>query len=169
MDLNSGLLIDRPRVIEIPITPTIISAVERIAQKQKAYRGLKMTNRHGNSFLDADLIAGVEEAVQNDNEELQNEENEHNNNENEDVVEVDDVTETGDEENSDSNEEYDEIEQNDLSEILYEAVEHEDNGANQTDDDPDDLPDLIEPGDDDSVSDDSDDEEENVRRYPARE
>ena len=30
MDLNSGKLIDRPRVIEVPITPTIIKAVERI-------------------------------------------------------------------------------------------------------------------------------------------
>ena len=64
MDLNSGKLIDRPRVIEVPITPTIIKAVERIAAKQKAYKGLKMTNKHGNPYSDVDLSAGVDRAVE---------------------------------------------------------------------------------------------------------
>ena len=64
MDLNSGQLIDHPWVIEVPITPTNIKVVECIAAQQKVYKGLKMTNKHGNSYSDIDLSAVLEGVVE---------------------------------------------------------------------------------------------------------
>ena len=76
MDLNSGKLITRRNVTEIPMTTSVIKAVETMAYKQ-GFKSLKFKNRHGVVFHPADWIAGVEyedDQNQNDNEDNDNEE-----------------------------------------------------------------------------------------------
>ena len=58
MDIASGRVITRPRVIEIPITQVVIDAVEKMAAKQ-GIKTLKMVNRNGKLLPLADHIAGV--------------------------------------------------------------------------------------------------------------
>jgi len=58
MDLASGRVITRPRVIEIPITQVVINAVEKMAIKQ-GIKTLKLVNRNGQVLPLADHIAGV--------------------------------------------------------------------------------------------------------------
>ena len=164
MDLNSGKLIDRPRVIEVPITPTIIKAMERIAAKQKAYKGLKMTNKHGNSYSDVDLGAGVDRAV----EEEYMLQDKGNDPEQEDVIENSHEEVMDNEPEDDTpDDSYDDPPDTDVSEVLYKAEEPAPPEAAQPDDD-DDLPELIDNHEDSDSDDDSDDEEEE-RRYPTRE
>ncbi|MGC9260522.1 MAG: hypothetical protein ACP5I8_10685, partial [Phycisphaerae bacterium] len=59
MDLNSGRLITRPRVVEIPITNLVIKAVEAMAEEQ-GIKSLKLQNRRKTIFYPADWIAGVD-------------------------------------------------------------------------------------------------------------
>ena len=59
MDLNSGRFITRARVKVLPVTETVIKAVEAMAYKQ-GFQSLKFKNRHGVVFHDADWIAGVD-------------------------------------------------------------------------------------------------------------
>ena len=59
MDLNSGKLITRKRVKQIPVTDVVIKAVETMAQAQ-GFKELKFKNRHGTQFHDADWIEGVD-------------------------------------------------------------------------------------------------------------
>ncbi|MGC8538238.1 MAG: hypothetical protein ACP5MZ_04665, partial [Candidatus Micrarchaeia archaeon] len=59
MDLNSGRLITRPRVVEIPITNLVIEAVESMAEEQ-GIKSLKLQNRRKTIFYPADWIAGVD-------------------------------------------------------------------------------------------------------------
>jgi hypothetical protein len=59
MDLNSGRLITRNIVREIPVTDTVIKAVETITYAE-GFKSLKFKNRHGVIFHDADWIAGVD-------------------------------------------------------------------------------------------------------------
>ena len=59
MDLNSGKLITRNIVHEIPVTDVVIKAVETMAYTQ-GFKSLKFKNRHGVIFHDADWIAGVD-------------------------------------------------------------------------------------------------------------
>ena len=61
MDLASGRVITRGRVIEVPITKTIIEVVEKMGYEQGFKKGLKFTNRSGNAYPDNDWIAGVED------------------------------------------------------------------------------------------------------------
>jgi hypothetical protein len=59
MDLNSGNLITRNIVHEIPVTDVVIKAVKIMVYKQ-GFKGLKFKNRHGVIFHNADWIAGVD-------------------------------------------------------------------------------------------------------------
>ena len=59
MDLNSGKLITRNIVHEIPVTDVVIKAVETMAYAQ-GFTTLKFKNRKGIIFHDADWIAGVD-------------------------------------------------------------------------------------------------------------
>ena len=59
MDLNSGRVITRARVTQIPVTDTVIRAIERIGTDE-GFKTLKFKNRKGITFHDADWIAGVD-------------------------------------------------------------------------------------------------------------
>ena len=59
MDLNSGQLITRNKIHEIPVTDVVIKAVEKLAYDQ-GFKSLKFKNRHGIVFYDTDWIAGVD-------------------------------------------------------------------------------------------------------------
>jgi hypothetical protein len=58
-DLNSGRVITRARVTQIPITDMVIKSIERIAEDQ-GFKSLKFKNCKGTIFHDADWIAGVD-------------------------------------------------------------------------------------------------------------
>jgi hypothetical protein len=57
-DLNSGRVITRARVAQIPITDVVIKAIEHIA-KDQGFKTLKFKNRKGTIYHNADWIAGV--------------------------------------------------------------------------------------------------------------
>jgi hypothetical protein len=59
MDLNSGQLISRNIVHEIPVTDVVIKAVENMAYQQ-GFKSLKFKNQNGVIYHDADWIAGVD-------------------------------------------------------------------------------------------------------------
>jgi hypothetical protein len=68
MDLTTGRVITRNRVKVIPLSDFIIRTVERMADEQQM-KELKFRNRFGQIYNDIDLIAGVEnEEEQDDNE-----------------------------------------------------------------------------------------------------
>jgi hypothetical protein len=58
-DLNSGRVITRARVTQIPITDLVIKAIKRIAEDQ-GFKSLKFKNHKGAIFHNADWIAGVD-------------------------------------------------------------------------------------------------------------
>eukprot|EP00980_Cylindrotheca_fusiformis_P022776 scaffold9742_cov52-Cylindrotheca_fusiformis.AAC.1 len=62
MDLSTGRVIVRPKVIEVPVTQTVINRVEKMAEDQ-GYKSLKFSDRNKRTtmeiFPDADQIAGV--------------------------------------------------------------------------------------------------------------
>ena len=72
MDLNSGHVITRARVTQIPVTDVIIRAVETMAHQQ-GFKDLKFKNRHKQVFHDADWIAGVDYANTADEDEEEDE------------------------------------------------------------------------------------------------
>jgi hypothetical protein len=82
MDLNSGQLISRIIVHEIPVTNFVIMVVENMAYQQ-GFKSLKFKNRTGVIYHDADCIAGVDyddpDDIENENEdeEYDNEEDEN--------------------------------------------------------------------------------------------
>jgi hypothetical protein len=57
LHLGTGKVITRPRVKEIPMSDTIIQAVENMARCQ-GVKQLKFTHRDGTPFEPADYIAG---------------------------------------------------------------------------------------------------------------
>jgi hypothetical protein len=59
MDLNSGQLITRNIVHEIPVTDVIIKAVKNMAYQQ-GFKTVKFINRNGVIYHDANWIAGVD-------------------------------------------------------------------------------------------------------------
>ena len=59
MDLNSGKLITRARVVQIPITENIIKAVNAMAAEQ-GITSFKITNKRGIIYHPADRFAGVD-------------------------------------------------------------------------------------------------------------
>ena len=59
MDLNSGRVITRRKVTEIPVTELVIKAIEQMAYNE-GFKSLKFKNRCGVIFHDTDWIAGVD-------------------------------------------------------------------------------------------------------------
>jgi hypothetical protein len=85
MDLNSGQLISRNIVHEIPVTYVVIKAVKNMAYQQ-GFTSLKFKNRNGVIYHDADWIEGVDyddphdydpDDIKNEDEEYDKEEDEH--------------------------------------------------------------------------------------------
>ena len=66
MDLNTGRKVTRRTVTQLPITPSVIQAVETMAKKQ-GMKDLKITNRNGVPLYPADWIAGVDYDDENEN------------------------------------------------------------------------------------------------------
>jgi hypothetical protein len=58
-DLNSGRVVTRARVTQIPVTDVVIKAIKRIAEDQ-GFKSLKFKNQTGIIFHNADWIAGVD-------------------------------------------------------------------------------------------------------------
>jgi hypothetical protein len=58
-DLNSGRVITRARVTQIPVTDVVIKAIKCIAEDQ-GFKSIKFKNCKGAIFHDADWIAGVD-------------------------------------------------------------------------------------------------------------
>jgi hypothetical protein len=58
-DVNSGRVITRARVTQIPVTDVVIKAIKRIAEDQ-GFKSLKFKNCKGAIFHNADWIAGVD-------------------------------------------------------------------------------------------------------------
>jgi hypothetical protein len=86
MDLNSGQLISRNIVHEIPVTNAVIKAVENMAYQQ-SFKSLKFKNCNGVIYHYADWIAGVDyddpdnyddpHDIENEDEEYDNKEDEN--------------------------------------------------------------------------------------------
>jgi hypothetical protein len=85
MDLNSGQLISRYIVHEIPETDAIIKAVENMAYQQ-GFKSLKFKNRNDVIYHDADWIVGVDYDDPNDHDtdDIENEDEDYDNEEDED-------------------------------------------------------------------------------------
>jgi hypothetical protein len=58
-DLNSGRVITRARVTQIPVTDVAVKAIEQITEDQ-GFKTLKFKNRKGTIYHDCDWIAGVD-------------------------------------------------------------------------------------------------------------
>jgi hypothetical protein len=85
MDLNSGQLISRNIVHEIPVTDVVIKAVENMAYQQD-FKSLKFKNRNGVIYHDADWIVGVDydDPDDYDIDDIKNEDEDYDNKEDED-------------------------------------------------------------------------------------
>ena len=116
MDLNSGKLITRKSVKQIPVTDVVIKAVEAMAQAQ-GFKELKFKNRHGKQFHDADWIEGVDY----ENEDHQNDEDEQ-------------AYEYAEEEEEELAEE-EEIDPDELDDLIADEREHTNPNMHQPDDD----------------------------------
>ena len=65
MDLMSGRVITRPRVVEIPMTDRVIKTVEAMAFQQ-GIKSLKFSDRYANLIDTANPIAGVDDEAEDD-------------------------------------------------------------------------------------------------------
>jgi hypothetical protein len=85
LDLNSGRVIKRARVTQIPIRDVVIKAIEQIA-KDQGFKTLKFKNRKGTIYHDADWIAGVDydKNIQQDSQDNEASEDDENKNQEED-------------------------------------------------------------------------------------
>ena len=71
MDLHTGKLITRNRVIELPVTEFVIKAVEKMAADQ-GIKSLKLQTRHKQPLFPADWTAGVDYELENETEDENN-------------------------------------------------------------------------------------------------
>eukprot|EP00978_Attheya_sp_CCMP212_P000843 scaffold1766_cov39-Attheya_sp.AAC.3 len=109
MDLNSGKLITRNIVHEIPVTDVVIKAVETMAYAQ-GFKSLKFKNRHGVIFHDADWIAGVDYDDNDEEEEEDDDETYHHDPE--------------DDQNEEELEEQEQIDPNEVDDIISDGREN---------------------------------------------
>ena len=79
MDLNMGHVITCHKVTEMPVTDVVIKAVEVMAHKQ-GFENLKLKNRHGVIFHDADWLAGVDYEDEDEHDEDADEDKEYEDN-----------------------------------------------------------------------------------------
>ena len=96
MNLETGEIITRQYVTPIPITPTVIRAVEALAEAQ-GVKSLKITGRNKVRILPADWVAGVhyvsnEDENENDDKDYEEESNEEESAEQNDVEEQEPIT-----------------------------------------------------------------------------
>ncbi|WP_288992819.1 polyprotein of Ty1/Copia retrotransposon [uncultured Marinobacter sp.] len=103
MDLNSGQLITRNIVHEIPVTDVVIKAVETMAYQQ-GFKSLKFKNRNGIIYHDADWIAGVD---YDDDEENEDNDEQYYDNEDEEI--------------EDQLEQYEQIDPDEIDDIIQDA------------------------------------------------
>eukprot|EP00980_Cylindrotheca_fusiformis_P014978 scaffold4100_cov63-Cylindrotheca_fusiformis.AAC.1 len=97
MDLSTGRVIVRPKVIEVPVTlpvtQTVINRVEKMAEDQ-GYKSLKFSDRNKRTtmeiFPDADQIAGVYGDENDEDDDYFDEENDENSDE-EDEPELEEI------------------------------------------------------------------------------
>ena len=97
LDLHKKRVITRRKVTTIPITPSIIQAVESIAA-QEGMKGLKVRTNTGQTLYDSSWITGVDY--------------------DEDEDDLDYETDDEDEEDEDEEEQYDKIDQEEIIELL---------------------------------------------------
>ena len=164
MDLNSGRMITRQRVWEIPVTDVVIQAVERMGEEQ-GIKSLKLQNCRKTIYYPADWIAGVNYDDDNENEDENYDPNDEENENYEDDFDDDGA--------------YDRIDQDELDELLAEPKEEKESNPvdieNENEEEQNDEAEN-EPGNEESNAkitddDDKDDAESKVstrRELPAR-
>ena len=114
MNIATGLVITRQRVWNLPITPTVIAAVEAMAEEQ-GVKSLKVEGRNRVELLPADWIEGVDYNVNDDDDDdeppgLEDDSDDDDDDDNDD--DDDEVIEIGG-----SNEEADDSDDDDDSEV----------------------------------------------------
>ena len=108
MDLNSGQVITRARVTQIPVTDVVIRAIERTAEDE-GFKTLKFKNRKGVIFHDADWIAGVD----------YEEEDQDDQDDDEEYV----AQEEDPEDDEDDDQNYDRIDEEEIEDLMEEVQE----------------------------------------------
>jgi hypothetical protein len=116
MDLNTGAVITRRKVTEIPVTTLVIKAVEEMAYAE-GFKSLKFRNRHGVVFHDTDWIPGVDYEDRDGEEETIDEECHHDENVDEEPI---DEADTGLVDTAGLPDNDDNINQSEIDEILLE-------------------------------------------------
>ena len=119
MDLNSGRVItQRGEIMEIPIAPVVIKAVEAMAEWE-GFKSLKFKNGNGVVFHDTDWIAGVDYE-------------QYNNKNDEDCEEDEDCKPAQDKDDKQQDKVVnEEIDQEEIDKLLAEAEEDEANPTKQ--------------------------------------
>ena len=107
LDLNTGKVITRRKVTEIPITKLVIQAVEDMA-KREGFKSLKFKNRNNVVFHDTGLIAGVDDNKDETEYDEEEEDEEYEDEEEEDVEE--------------EPQEYDEVDRDEVEELMDDAA-----------------------------------------------
>ena len=120
MDLNSGRPMTRRKVTQLPVTPSVIKAVEAMAAKQ-GMKSLKFKNRHKVIFHPADWIAGVDYT--------DNDDDENNNNNWRNGNRFEALADDDDDDSNDDDYEYDDDEEQEL----YDEDFDEDDGYDRPD------------------------------------
>ena len=106
MNLANGEEVTCSRVTEIPITESVIKAVEALAEKQ-GFKSLKIKNRHGVVLWDSAWTAGVDYEAEDEDEEYYVDPDEYYNYDEEEDDEPDDL----------DDEDYEDIEQDEIDDI----------------------------------------------------
>ena len=122
MNLQTGLKITRNKVWEVPLTDTVIQAVEQMAMDQ-GMKSLKIEGRNRVAILPADWIAGVD--YEGDNQ---------NNNDDDTDEDYEDNDDDYEDDEYDDDEAFDRIDQEEIDELLAEPGQETNNAsANPTD------------------------------------
>ena len=159
MDLNTGKVITRRKVTEIPITRLVIKAVEAMA-KREGFKSLKFKNRNNVVFHDTGLIAGVEDNTNNN-------ENEHDENEFDDEEDEDYIDEEEDD-IEDESQEYDEVDRNEVEELIEDNTNPAHDLENRDDEDDNEDEDIQNTGVVSEETEESDDDEETTESETRR-
>ena len=113
MNIVTGAVMTRPRVWEIPITETVIQAMENLAYKQ-GIKSLKLTGKNKTQLLPNDWVEGVQYEYDDDNYDKDTDGYDYDNDNDDDI---------------DDDEQYDAIEQDEIDHITN------DNDNNNNDED----------------------------------
>ena len=102
LHLQTNAVVTRRKCTAVPLTPSIIKQVHKIASDEGMPQGLKVTNRTGITLFDSAWIAGVD----------------YENEEFDDEMYEEEEQEGEDDEDEDEQEAYDEMDENELADIL---------------------------------------------------